>query len=57
MKLTVPPMGFNTWNTFGENNNDELVKKYRVLRMGCLQSLYRHTAVKFTELSAKLRKV
>ena len=26
IKLTTPPMGWNTWNTFGHNINEELVK-------------------------------
>ena len=26
IKLTTPPMGWNTWNTFGRNINEELVK-------------------------------
>ena len=26
MKLTAPPMGLNTWNTVGENINDELLR-------------------------------
>lgn len=27
MILTRPPMGWNTWNTFGENINEELIRK------------------------------
>ena len=25
MKVTKPPMGFNTWNTFGSRISDELI--------------------------------
>lgn len=27
MKLHAPPMGFNTWNTFGRDISDELIRK------------------------------
>ena len=27
MLSKTPPMGFNTWNTFGENINEQLIKE------------------------------
>ena len=27
MQIKTPPMGFNTWNTFGENISDALVRE------------------------------
>ena len=27
MLVNTPPMGFNTWNTFGENISDELIRQ------------------------------
>jgi alpha-galactosidase len=27
MKVTAPPLGFNTWNTFGKNINEQLIRE------------------------------
>ena len=27
MKIKTPPMGFNTWNTFGEMFNEQMLKE------------------------------
>lgn len=36
MKLTKPPMGFNTWNTFGSKISDELIRQTadRIVELG-----------------------
>lgn len=47
MKLTAPPMGFNTWNTFGENINDELLRSTadKIIELGLKDIGYEYVVI------------
>lgn len=47
MKLTAPPMGFNTWNTFGENINDELLRGTadKIIELGLKDAGYEYVVI------------
>ena len=51
MNLQTPPMGWNSWNTFGHNISDELVlgTARAMKEKGYLDAGYRYVARKFGE--------
>ena len=42
-----PPMGFNTWNTFGENINAELIKETadKMIELGLRDAGYEYLVI------------
>ena len=42
-----PPMGFNTWNTFGENINDEMIRQTAdaMVEKGLLDAGYEYLVI------------
>jgi len=47
MKVTAPPLGFNTWNTFGEDISDELIRSTadRIIELGLLDAGYNYIVI------------
>ena len=47
MKLTAPPMGFYTWNTFGENINEELLRDTadKMVELGLKDAGYEYVVI------------
>ena len=47
MKIKTPPMGFNTWNTFGESFNDEVIREVAdaMVDRGFLKAGYDHLII------------
>ena len=47
MKIKTPPMGFNTWNTFGESFNEEVIKEVAdaMADRGFLEAGYDHLII------------
>ncbi len=47
MILTSPPMGWNTWNTFGENINDQLIRETAdvMVESGLLKAGYEYLVI------------
>ena len=47
MKLSAPPLGFNTWNTFGEDISDELICRTadRIVELGLLDAGYNYVVI------------
>lgn len=47
MKVTHPPLGFNTWNTFGEDISDELIRRTadKIIELGLLDAGYNYVVI------------
>ena len=47
MLSKTPPMGFNTWNTFGENINEKIIMETadRMVELGLLESGYEYLVI------------
>ncbi len=47
MIVTKPPLGFNTWNTFGEDISDELIRSTadRIVELGLLDAGYNYVVI------------
>ena len=47
MLSRTPPMGFNTWNTFGENINDEMIRQTadKMVELGLKDAGYEYLVI------------